>query len=192
MLMTEFKNSIIGLFPNDSITTTTYVKLLEEFSKASYFILITSLIFFSAIAWNNSGIVSLVNDAYGQVQSSQNESYLSAKKIGIDLNSVTFSPLDNQNFNQLRILINYHTLDPTLVNTPMAGTMKVYDTNGALIKTSSIPKGYVVGQSGEMHFATSFADKTVQNVKAEVYMTDTLGNIVSNILPVQATLSAQK
>ena len=191
MLMTELKNSIKGLFPNNSFTTSNIVKLSKKFPKTSCFILITCLIFFSAIAWNYSGIVSLVNDAYGQVQSTNNDNSLSAKKISIEINSVKFSPLDNQNFNQLRVLINYHTLDPSLVNTPMAGTMKVYDTSGALIKTSSIPKGYVVGQSGEMHFATSFADKTVQNVKAEVYMTDTLGHIVSNILPVQVTLSAQ-
>lgn len=189
--MTEFKNSIRGLFTNNSFTTANYVKLLKKFSNASCFSLIASLIFFSAIAWNNGGIVSLANDVYGQVQSPQNDISLSAKKINIQLNSVTFSPLDDQNFNQLRVLINYHTVDPTLVNTPMAGTMKVYDTSGELIKTSSIPNGYVVGQSGEMYFATSFADKTLQNVKAEVYMTDTLGHIVSNILPVQATLSAQ-
>lgn len=189
--MIEFKNSIKGLFPSNSFTKSNNVKLKKNFSNAYCFILITGLIFFSAIGWNNSGMVSLSNDVYGQVQSSQNDHSLSAKKISIELNSVTFSPLDDQNFNLLRVLINYHTVDPSLVNTPMAGTMKVYDTDDALIKTSSIPKGYVVGQSGEMHFATSFADKTIQHVKAEVYLTDTLGHIVSNILQVQATLLAQ-
>lgn len=164
---------------------------MKKFSNTSFFTLVTGLIFFSAIAWNNSGIVSLGNDVYGQVQSSLNDHYLSAKKISIELNSVTFSPLDDQYFNQLRVPINYHTLDPSLVNTPMAGIMKVYDANGALNKISSIPKGYVVGQSGKMHFATSFTEKTVQSVKAEVYLTDTLGHIVSNMLPVQAILSAR-
>jgi hypothetical protein len=190
--MTELKNSIEGLFPNQSFTTANNVKSVKEFSNTSCFALITSLIFFSAIAWSNSGIVSLVSDVYGQVpSSSHNDSSLSAKKLSIDLNSVSFSPLDDQKFNQLRVSINYHTLNPLMVNTPMAGTMKVYDTNDALIKTSSVPKGYIVGQSGQMHFATSFADKTVQNVKAEVYMTDTLGHIVSNILSIQTTFSAQ-
>lgn len=187
--MTEFKNSLQGLFPNNSFTKTNNEKLLKNVFIPSSFTLITCLIFFSAVAWNNDGTDVFINYVYAQVHSSQNDTSLSAEKISIDLNSVTFSSLTDQHLNQLKVLINYHTLDPSMVNTPMAGTMKVYDTNGDLIKTSSIPKGYVVGQSGEMHFATSFADKTIQTVKAEVYMTDTLRHTVSNILSVQATLS---
>lgn len=70
----------------------------------------------------------------------------------------------------------------------MAGIMKVFLSDGSLLKTSSIPKGYVVGQSGVVQFATSFTDQTIQNVKAEVYMINTKDEIISNVLSVDASL----
>lgn len=189
MLMAEFNDSCIRLFRFNSITTSNSRIMSNKISKASSFILIACMVFFSAAAWSNNGILSLTKYVFAQEQSTQSDASLSTDKIQIDLNSATFAPLKDSSYNQLRILINYHTLDPLLVNSPMAGIMKVYDTQGALIKTSPIPKGWVLGQSGVMPFATSFADKTIQNVKAEVYMTDTLGNTISNVLPVQSTLT---
>ncbi len=109
-------------------------------------------------------------------------------KVNIDLTSVEFAPLTSSENNQLKIVINYQTNDPSLVNTPMAGTMKVYDSDGNIIKTSKIGNGYVLGQSGPMQFATTFTDKTIKDVKAEVYMTDTMGNKVSNTLTTDASL----
>ena len=85
-------------------------------------------------------------------------------------------------------MFNYKTNDPSLVNTPIAGTMKVYDSDGNTIKTSKIGNGYVLGQSGPMQFATTFTDKTIAEIKAEVYMTDTMGNKISNTLTTDASL----
>jgi len=56
----------------------------------------------------------------------------------------------------------------------MAGVMKVYSIDGTLIKTSTIPKGYVLGQSGPTQFVTSFEDNTILHVNAEIAMTDTI------------------
>jgi len=110
-------------------------------------------------------------------------------KIKIDTNSVTFAPLTDSTINQLKILINYQTTDHALINTPMAGIMKVFLSDGSLLKTSSsIPKGYVVGQSGVIQFATSFTDPTIQNLRAEVYMINTQDEIISNTLFVDASL----
>jgi hypothetical protein len=110
-------------------------------------------------------------------------------KVTIDLTSVELAPLTSSENNQLKIVINYQTNDPSLVNTPMAGTMKVYDSDGNIIKTSKIGNGYVLGQSGPMQFATTFTDKTISKVKAEVYLTDTMGNKISNTLTTDASLS---
>jgi len=109
-------------------------------------------------------------------------------KVTIDLASVEFAPLTSSENNQLKIVINYQTDDPSLVNTPMAGTMKVYDSNGNIIKTSKIGNGYVLGQSGPMQFATTLTDKTISKVKADVYLTDTSGNKISNTLTTEASL----
>ena len=58
----------------------------------------------------------------------------------------------------------------------MKGTMKVYLSDGTPLKTSSIQKGYIVGQSGVIGFANYFTDKSIQKVKAEVYLTNTQGS----------------
>jgi len=72
----------------------------------------------------------------------------------------------------------------------MAGVMKVYTTDGILIKTSSIPSGYVLGQAGPMQIATSFEDQTIEDVKAEIAMTDTTHTEkISNTLDVETTLT---
>jgi hypothetical protein len=127
------------------------------------------------------------NNAYAQ-NTSQEGILNSANKINIDANSVTFAPLTDSTTNQLKILVNYQTTDPALVNTPMAGIMKVFLSDDSLLKTSSIPKGYVVGQSGVVQFATSFADQTIKNVRAEIYMIDTQDKVISNTISMDATL----
>jgi hypothetical protein len=68
--------------------------------------------------------------------------------------------------------------------------MKVYTTDGTLVKTSSIPSGYILGQSGPMQFATSFEDQSIKDVKAEIVMTDTSHTEkISNTLDVETTLT---
>ncbi|HEX5186091.1 MAG TPA: hypothetical protein VFV86_04295 [Nitrososphaeraceae archaeon] len=110
-------------------------------------------------------------------------------RVTIDLTSAEFAPLTSSENNQLKIVINYQTSDPSLVNTPMAGTMKVYGSDGNIIKTSKIGNGYVLGQSGPMQFATTLTDKTISQVKSEVYLTDTMENKISNTLTTDASLS---
>lgn len=156
------------------------------------------LIFSLSIIINetNGGIS---NNAYAQVQEQKQQrnsispqlssSSSPSNEVTIHLNSVTFAPLDNNQANQLKVVVDYKTNDPALVNTPMTGTMKVYLSDGMLLKTSSIPKGFVLGQSGPIQFATSFADKTIQDVKADVYLTNTLDTErISNTLTINASL----
>ncbi len=126
-----------------------------------------------------------------QQQQQQNNDNKAAERITINLDSVKFAPLTNTNTNanQLKVDIFYKTNDPKLVNTIMAGVMKVYLPDGTLIKTSTIQDDYIIGQAGPMQFATSFEDKTINNVKAEITMTD-ISHIetFSNTLTVPASL----
>ena len=46
--------------------------------------------------------------------------------------------------------------------------MKVYATNGTLIKTSSSAEGFVVNQTGSLSHATTITNNTPQNVIAVV------------------------
>jgi hypothetical protein len=149
-------------------------------------IAITLIISLSVVL--NSENFGIINDVYAQAQQKVDIPTLQ-DKITIQLDSAKFAPLTDSNFNQLNVLVNYQTNDQSLVNTPMKGTMKVYLSDGTPLKTSSIQKGYIVGQSGVIQFATSFTDKSIQKVKAEVYLTNTQGSEkVSNTITTDTSL----
>jgi hypothetical protein len=125
--------------------------------------------------------ISTSNRAYAQQSMAATST---ANKITITSNSVQFLPLTNATYNQLKVIIHYQTNDVSLVNTKINGIMRVSLPNGSLVKTSSFPNGFVVNQSGTIQFATSFANKTIQNVKADIVLTDLnkmtpLSNIVT-------------
>jgi hypothetical protein len=134
-------------------------------------------------SWND-------NTAYSQT-TQKNDANFTENKVTIRLSSVEFAPLTNGINNQLKVLVDYQTNDPMLVNTPMSGTMKVFLLDGIPLKTSNIQKGYVLGQAGPIQFATSLEDKTIQDIKADIYLTDTLGNQISNTLRTNASLVNQ-
>lgn len=70
----------------------------------------------------------------------------------------------------------------------MTRVMKVYLPDGTHLKTSSILNGFIVGQSGVIQFATSFTDKILQRVNADVYLADTQGiEKISNMLSINAS-----
>jgi hypothetical protein len=125
--------------------------------------------------------ISTSNRAYAQQSMAATST---ANKITITSNSVQFLPLTNATHNQLKVIVHYQTNDVSLVNTKINGIMRVSLPNGSLVKTSSFPNGFVVNQSGTIQFATSFANKTIQNVKADIVLTDLnkmtpLSNIVT-------------
>lgn len=125
----------------------------------------------------------------GRVCAQQSKSTVSANEITITSNSARFLPLTNATHNQLKVIVHYQTNVISLVNTKINGGMKVSLSNGSLVKISSFPNGFIVGQSGTIQFATSFADKTIQNVKASIILTDlTKTTPLSNAITINAFL----
>lgn len=147
------------------------------------------LLFSFSISLEKGSLTDIMAHAQLEQQPQSEGNDNSSDQVTIKLNSVKFSPLTDSKINQLKVDIIYVTNDPKLVNSIMAGVMKVYATDGTLIKTSTIPSGYILGQSGPMQFATSIADETIQEVKAEISMTDNSNTEkISNSLTVEATL----
>jgi hypothetical protein len=148
---------------------------------------------FSISTAMEKGILITDYNVYAQSEQEQTQRSVddnSSYPVIIKLDSVSFAPLTDSEINQLKVDITYQTNDPKLVNTIMAGVMKVYTTDGTLVKTSSIPSGYVLGQAGPMQFATSFEDQSIEDVKAEIAMTDTSHTEkISNTLDVETTLT---
>ena len=93
------------------------------------------------------------------------QSIAGTNQITIAASSTQFSPLTKAVYNQLKVIVNYETKDVSLINTRINGVMQVSLSNGSLVKMSSFPNGFIVNQTGTIQFATSFADKTIQNVK---------------------------
>jgi hypothetical protein len=119
---------------------------------------------------NNNINIQSSNNAFGQ--QIKTTPLLPTNKITIRFITSQFIPLTNSTFNQLKFNINYKTNDASLIDTKINGIMRVSSLNGSVIKTSSFPNGFLLNQSGAIHFATSFTDKTIQTVKADIFLTD--------------------
>jgi hypothetical protein len=110
-------------------------------------------------------------------------------EISISLDSAEFIPLGEVE-NQVNVLSNYTVNDPSFVNQKINSVMKVYATNGTLIKTSSSAEGFIVNQTGSQHHATTISNSTFQNVIAVVQYTDLATTLpLSNPLQVDLNLT---
>jgi ribonucleotide monophosphatase NagD (HAD superfamily) len=97
--------------------------------------------------------------------------YQEGREISISLDSAEFIPLGEKG-NQVNVFSNYTVNDPSFVNQKINSVMKVYATNGTLIKTSSSADGFIVNQTGSQRHVTTITNNTLQNVIAVVQYTD--------------------
>ena len=115
--------------------------------------------------------------------------YHEGHDFSIFLDSAEFIPLGEEG-NQVNVFENYTVNDPSLVNQKINSVMKVYATNGTLIKTSSSADGFIVNQTGSQHHATTISNSTLQNVVAVVQYTDLAKTLpLSNPLQVDLNLT---
>lgn len=112
-----------------------------------------------------------------------------AKEISISLDSALFIPLSGVG-NKVNVIVKYAAHDPSIINEMINSVMKVYTTNGSLIKTSSSPDGFIVNQTDLKRHSTTITDSTLQNVIAVVQFTDLSKTVpLSNPLRVDLTLN---
>ena len=110
------------------------------------------------------------------------------QEISISLDHAEFIPLGEVG-NQVNVFSNYTVNDPSFVNQKINSVMKVYATNGTLIKTSSSADGFIVDQIGMERHATTIMNSTLQNVIAVLQYTNlTKTGPLSNPLQVNLTL----
>ena len=93
------------------------------------------------------------------------------QEISISLDHAEFIPLGEEG-NQVNVFSNYTVNDPSLLNQEINSVMKIYSTNGTLIKTSSSVEGFIVNQTGSQRHVTTITNSTPQNVIAVVQYTD--------------------
>jgi hypothetical protein len=115
--------------------------------------------------------------------------YHEGQGISISLDSAEFMPLGEEG-NQVKVFSNYTVNDPSFVNQKINSVMKVYATNGTLIKTSSSADGFIVNQTGSQSHVTTTTNSTLPNVIAVVQYTDLAKTLpLSNPLQVDLNLT---
>jgi hypothetical protein len=111
------------------------------------------------------------------------------QEISISLDHSEFIPLGEVG-NQVNVFSNYTVNDPSFVNQKINSVMKVYATNGTLVKTSSSAEGFIVNQTGSQHLVTTINNISLQNVIAVVQYTDLAKTLpLSNPLQVDLNLT---
>ena len=77
-------------------------------------------------------------------------------------------PLTNNNkLHQVRVIVDYAP-----VSAAQNAIVKVYATNGTLIKISSFSNGLKTTAAGKAQFEISLSDSTIKNVIASITFTD--------------------
>jgi hypothetical protein len=109
------------------------------------------------------------------------------QEISISLDHAEFIPLGEEG-NQVNVFSNYTVNDPSLLNQEINSVMKIYSTNGTLIKTSSSVEGFIVNQTGSQRHVTTITNSTPQNVIAVVQYTD-LAKVLPLSNPLQVDLN---
>ena len=105
------------------------------------------------------------------------------------LDYAQFVPLTNSEGNQVKLLLNYSSLDPEMTDAPINAVMEVYADNQTLLRTTSFPQPLLLNQSGEVQLATTFEDDSLNNITARTMLTDgEKANPISNILETRLTL----
>ena len=111
------------------------------------------------------------------------------ERIVISVSNSSFVPLTNTDANQVRVGVEYTIEDETIENEVLNAVMKVYAPNGSLIRTTSIPSGFTPQSDGEEVLRTTFLDKSMQSILANITFTDLTKKIpVSNVLTVDLDL----
>ncbi|MFY9966013.1 MAG: hypothetical protein WBP83_04335 [Nitrososphaeraceae archaeon] len=96
----------------------------------------------------------------------------SSNSVSQRLDYAHFGPLTNSPGNQVKLLLNYSSLDPSMTNAPINAVMEVYAANQTLLRTTSFPQPLLLNQSGEIQLATTFEDESLNNITTRTMLTD--------------------
>jgi hypothetical protein len=112
------------------------------------------------------------------------------QRLAITVANSSFVPLTNTDANQVRVNVKYTVEDESVQNQRINAVMKVYSPNGTLVRTTSLPGGFIPENNGGVEaLKTTFQDKSIQSVKANITFTDlTKKTPISNAVTVNLDL----
>jgi hypothetical protein len=102
-------------------------------------------------------------------------------EISIKLNNTQFTRLNDTGNYQIKVFVDYSVTDPALIGQKINAVMKVYSSDGSLLKTTSFPGGFPVNRTGGTYLLTSIPISPAQNITTETVFTDlNKTNLLSN------------
>ena len=108
--------------------------------------------------------------------------------ISISLENASYVQT-NKTASKLNVLVNYELENKTLQDERINGVMKVYASNGTLVKYSSFPDGFLANETGVVEFKTTLKDPNLTDIAVNVTMFD-IGkkNVLSNTITSESSL----
>lgn len=91
----------------------------------------------------------------------------------LSLDNATSASLTIGTGNQVKVLANYNIQNSSIVGQTINAVMKLYTSDGTLIKTSSYPSGFVAqNTNGTAELKTTVEDPAIQGVIANITLTN--------------------
>jgi len=98
---------------------------------------------------------------------------ISINRLVQNVNYSHFLPLSNGQGNQVKVVVDYSTISPSIIGQPINAVMEIYSLdNRSLVRTSSFPDPIIANDTGTIQLATTFTDKTLSDVIAVITFTD--------------------
>jgi hypothetical protein len=94
------------------------------------------------------------------------------KEIILKVNDAQFFLPSGKNIQQVKLTTTYSVSDSATIGKQISGIMKIFSSNGTLIKTTSIPNGFKVDKNGFQQFVTSMPNSTIQSITTVVLFTE--------------------
>jgi hypothetical protein len=108
----------------------------------------------------------------------------------LSLDNATSTSLTIGTGNQVKVLATYNIQNSSIAGQTINAVMKLYTSNGTLIKTSSYPSGFVAqNTNGTVELKTNVEDPAIQGVIANVTLTNAAKTeVISNKISTTANL----
>src|SRR5215218_3154835 len=108
----------------------------------------------------------------------------------LSLDNATSTSLTIGTGNQVKVLATYNIQNSSIAGQTINAVMKLYTSNGTLIKTSSYPSGFVAqNTNGTVELKTNVEDPAIQSAIANITLTNAAKTeVISNEISTTANL----
>src|SRR5215207_877640 len=147
-------------------------KLFQRLFSLPALIMITSVIVTTLILLQQIPTSSISSSSL-LLTLTQNAFAYYGQEVILSLDNSTFTPLTLGGGNQVRVLANYTVQNSSIVGQTINAVMKLYASDGTLIKTSSYPSGFIAqNTNGTAELKSTIEDPSIQGAIANITLTN--------------------